>query len=89
MQADCVFALPGWLTLLLVLLRSCLTHITGHRSPPQHTQIIPWNFPILMAGWKIAPALAAGCTIVLKVGWRVALILCLLVWRLGVGGCCT
>ncbi|KAL4449498.1 hypothetical protein ABPG77_007142 [Micractinium sp. CCAP 211/92] len=30
-------------------------------------QIIPWNFPILMAGWKLAPALAAGCTIVLKV----------------------
>lgn len=29
-------------------------------------QIIPWNFPILMAVWKIAPALAAGCTIVLK-----------------------
>ncbi len=29
-------------------------------------QIIPWNFPILMATWKIAPALAAGCTIVLK-----------------------
>lgn len=25
------------------------------------------NFPILMAGWKLAPALAAGCTIVLKV----------------------
>jgi aldehyde dehydrogenase len=29
-------------------------------------QIIPWNFPILMAAWKIAPALAAGNTIVLK-----------------------
>jgi len=29
-------------------------------------QIIPWNFPLLMATWKIAPALAAGCTIVLK-----------------------
>jgi acyl-CoA reductase-like NAD-dependent aldehyde dehydrogenase len=29
-------------------------------------QIIPWNFPLLMAIWKIAPALAAGCTIVLK-----------------------
>ena len=28
-------------------------------------QIIPWNFPFLMAAWKIAPALAAGCTIVL------------------------
>jgi phenylacetaldehyde dehydrogenase len=29
-------------------------------------QIIPWNFPLLMAGWKLAPALAAGCTVVLK-----------------------
>ena len=29
-------------------------------------QIIPWNFPMLMAAWKIAPALAAGCTVVLK-----------------------
>lgn len=29
-------------------------------------QIIPWNFPILMAAWKLAPALAAGCTVVLK-----------------------
>lgn len=29
-------------------------------------QIIPWNFPILMAVWKLAPALAAGCAVVLK-----------------------
>ncbi len=29
-------------------------------------QIVPWNFPLLMASWKVAPALAAGCTIVLK-----------------------
>lgn len=29
-------------------------------------QIIPWNYPLLMVSWKIAPALAAGCTIVLK-----------------------
>jgi phenylacetaldehyde dehydrogenase len=29
-------------------------------------QIIPWNFPLIMAGWKLAPALAAGCTVVLK-----------------------
>jgi len=28
--------------------------------------IIPWNFPMLMAAWKVAPALAAGCTVVLK-----------------------
>src|SRR5271168_1482281 len=30
-------------------------------------QIIPWNFPLLMAAWKLAPALAAGCCVVLKV----------------------
>lgn len=29
-------------------------------------QIIPWNFPIQMAAWKIAPALATGCTVILK-----------------------
>lgn len=29
-------------------------------------QIVPWNYPLLMAVWKIAPALAAGCTIVLE-----------------------
>ncbi|MBJ3839189.1 aldehyde dehydrogenase family protein, partial [Salmonella enterica subsp. enterica serovar Indiana] len=29
-------------------------------------QIIPWNFPMLMAAWKLAPALAAGCCVVLK-----------------------
>ncbi|MEX2541460.1 MAG: aldehyde dehydrogenase family protein [Trueperaceae bacterium] len=29
-------------------------------------QIIPWNFPLLMLSWKVAPALAAGCTVVLK-----------------------
>jgi len=29
-------------------------------------QIVPWNYPLLMAAWKIGPALAAGCTIVLK-----------------------
>jgi betaine-aldehyde dehydrogenase len=28
--------------------------------------IIPWNFPMLMAAWKVAPALAAGCSIILK-----------------------
>ena len=28
--------------------------------------IVPWNFPLLMAVWKIAPALACGCTVVLK-----------------------
>jgi aldehyde dehydrogenase (NAD+) len=40
----------------------------GH-SPHAHGvagQIIPWNFPLLMLAWKIAPALAAGNTVVLK-----------------------
>jgi acyl-CoA reductase-like NAD-dependent aldehyde dehydrogenase len=29
-------------------------------------QVVPWNFPLLMSAWKVAPALAAGCTVVLK-----------------------
>jgi len=29
-------------------------------------QITPWNFPFLAAAWKVAPALAAGCTVILK-----------------------
>src|SRR5205823_12896043 len=29
-------------------------------------QIIPWNYPLLLAAWQLAPALAAGCTCVLK-----------------------
>ncbi|WP_322417308.1 aldehyde dehydrogenase family protein [Mesorhizobium huakuii] len=38
----------------------------GHKSVGVVGQIIPWNFPLLMLAWKIAPALAAGCTVVLK-----------------------
>ena len=29
-------------------------------------QIVPWNYPLMLAAWKVAPALAAGCTVVLK-----------------------
>jgi acyl-CoA reductase-like NAD-dependent aldehyde dehydrogenase len=29
-------------------------------------QIVPWNYPLLMSSWKLAPALAAGCSVVLK-----------------------
>ncbi|MBI3405488.1 MAG: aldehyde dehydrogenase family protein, partial [Acidobacteria bacterium] len=56
------------------------TKITGHVNPvPDNAvslalkepvgvagQIIPWNYPMLMAAWKLAPALAAGCACVLK-----------------------
>lgn len=38
----------------------------GHRPHGVCGQIIPWNFPLLMLAWKIAPALAAGNTVVLK-----------------------
>jgi aldehyde dehydrogenase (NAD+) len=39
---------------------------TSSKSLGVAGQIIPWNFPLLMAAWKIAPALAAGNTVVLK-----------------------
>src|ERR1700755_3331955 len=56
------------------------TKVTGHVNPvPANAlsftmrepvgvagQIIPWNFPLLMAAWKLAPAIAAGCCCVLK-----------------------
>jgi phenylacetaldehyde dehydrogenase len=42
-------------------------HVYTRREPVGVVgQIIPWNVPLLMAIWKISPALAAGCTIVLK-----------------------
>ena len=39
---------------------------TRHEPVGVVGQIIPWNFPLLMQAWKLGPALAAGCTIVLK-----------------------
>src|SRR5499426_3452085 len=39
---------------------------TRHEPVGVVGQIIPWNFPLLMAAWKLAPALACGCTVVLK-----------------------
>ena len=32
--------------------------------------IVPWNYPLLMASWKIAPCLAAGCSCVIKRGFH-------------------
>ena len=42
------------------------TEYAGFRPVGVCAQIIPWNFPLLMLAWKIAPALAAGNTVVLK-----------------------
>lgn len=39
---------------------------TRHEPVGVCGQIIPWNFPLLMASWKIGPALATGNTVVLK-----------------------
>jgi len=49
----------GWAQLLE-------TEFPGYTGAGVVGQIIPWNFPLLMLAWKVAPALAAGCTIVLK-----------------------
>jgi aldehyde dehydrogenase (NAD+) len=49
----------GWAQLLE-------TEFPGHRGAGVVGQIIPWNFPLLMLAWKVAPALAAGCTVILK-----------------------
>ncbi|MCY0092944.1 aldehyde dehydrogenase family protein [Hoeflea ulvae] len=42
------------------------TEFSGYEAAGVCGQIIPWNFPLLMLSWKVAPALAAGCTVVLK-----------------------
>src|SRR5699024_5892175 len=39
---------------------------TRHEPTGVVGQIIPWNFPLLMAAWKMGAALATGCTIILK-----------------------
>jgi aldehyde dehydrogenase (NAD+) len=49
----------GWAQLLE-------TEFPGQRAYGVVGQIIPWNFPLLMLAWKVAPALAAGNTVVLK-----------------------
>src|SRR5216117_1068459 len=42
------------------------SEFAGHRPVGVVGQIIPWNFPLLMVAWKVAPALAAGNTVLLK-----------------------
>ena len=49
----------GWAQLLE-------TEFAGHEPVGVVGQVIPWNFPLLMLAWKVAPALAAGNTVVMK-----------------------
>ena len=62
--------MAGWATKIdgrLMTLSMPNTHAYTLREPVGVVgQIIPWNFPMLMAAWKLAPALACGCTVVLK-----------------------
>lgn len=55
------------LKLSIPFMKSAAFHAYTEREPlGVVAQIIPWNFPLLMAAWKLAPALAAGCTVILK-----------------------
>jgi phenylacetaldehyde dehydrogenase len=76
LAADMFHYMAGWVTKrhgitipLSVLYTPGVQYHAYTRPEPVGVvgQIIPWNFPLLMAAWKLAPALAAGCTVVLKV----------------------
>ncbi|CDQ37819.1 Aldehyde dehydrogenase PuuC [Virgibacillus salexigens] len=59
----------GWTTKMTgqtIPISQSYFNYTHHEPVGVVGQIIPWNFPIMMALWKIAPALATGCTIILK-----------------------
>jgi aldehyde dehydrogenase (NAD+) len=66
---DCLRYYAGWadkLTGDTIPIRGNYFCYTRREPVGVAGQIIPWNFPILMAAWKWGPALAAGCTIVMK-----------------------
>ena len=75
LSADMFWYMAGWatkiegnsLTLSVPYMPGANFHSYTLREPVGVVgQIIPWNFPLLMAAWKLAPALATGCTVVLK-----------------------
>ncbi len=72
LSADMFHYMAGWATkrhgLTIPISASGQYHAYTRLEPVGVVgQIIPWNFPLLMAAWKLAPALTTGCTIVLKV----------------------
>lgn len=59
----------GWTTKLVgqtIPVSGPYFNYTLHEPVGVVGQIIPWNFPLMMVSWKVAPALATGCTVVLK-----------------------
>jgi phenylacetaldehyde dehydrogenase len=75
LAADLFWYMAGWATKLnggtinpsVPYMPGAEFHAYSLREPVGVVgQIIPWNFPLLMAAWKLGPALATGCTVVLK-----------------------
>ncbi len=75
LAADLFWYMSGWATKLKgSTVTPSLPYLPGQEFLAYTTkepvgvvgQIIPWNFPLLMAAWKVGPALATGCTVVLK-----------------------
>ena len=69
MAAECFRYFAGWASKIegeVVPVRAASLNYTLHEPIGVIGAITPWNFPILMAAWKAAPALAAGNTVVLK-----------------------
>ncbi len=75
LAADMFHYMSGWATKLegkyipISALAAPGRYVSTTRPEPIGVvgQIIPWNFPLLMAAWKLAPALTTGCCVVLKV----------------------
>ncbi len=66
---DCLRYYAGWADKIhgqTIPVRGNYFCYTRHEPVGVVGQIIPWNFPMLMVAWKWGPALAAGCTIVMK-----------------------
>ncbi len=69
LSIDCIRYYAGWadkLTGDTIPIRGNYFCYTRREPVGVVGQIIPWNFPLLMAAWKWGPALAAGCTILMK-----------------------
>jgi phenylacetaldehyde dehydrogenase len=70
LAVDCLRYFAGWATKLdgSTIPISVPGHVAWTLREPVGVvaQIIPWNFPLLMAAWKLGPALATGCTVVMK-----------------------
>ena len=69
LSIDCLRYYAGWadkLTGDTIPIRGNYFCYTRREPVGVAGQIIPWNFPLLMAAWKWGPALAAGCTVVMK-----------------------